>query len=87
MDVLRIRIPVPIIGTNEVRDIVRIVCELHTLDALRRKIKWHDHLQWDSMDKTPTWYNNSWEAREEYYEAGAIYSSNENKVYAYTSPT
>ena len=39
------------------------------------------------MRRTTIWYNNVWEAGEEYYEAGAIYSSNENKVYVSTAPT
>ena len=39
MDVLRTRIPVTIIVTNEVRDLFGIVCALQTLDALRRKLK------------------------------------------------
>ena len=42
MNLLSIRRLVPIIGTNEVRDIVGMVCALHTLDASRRKVKWQD---------------------------------------------
>ena len=59
MDVLIIRRPVPIIGTNEVRDQVGMVCVLQTLDALRRKVKFQDQLQWESMNRTSTWYNNA----------------------------
>ena len=33
VEVLRIRRPVPIIGTNEVRDIVGMGCALHTLEG------------------------------------------------------
>ena len=39
MDVLSIRRPVPIIGTNEVRDLFGMVCALQTLDGLREKVK------------------------------------------------
>ena len=48
---------------------------------LRKKRKFHDQLQWDSIHRTPTWYNNTWEAGVGFYEAGAIYLSNDNKVY------
>ena len=59
LDALSIRIPVPIIGTDKVRDKVGMGCAIHTLDVSRRKGKWKDHLQWDLMRQTPTWYNNS----------------------------
>ena len=32
------------------------VCVLQNLYALRRKVKWQDQLQWDSMRSTATWY-------------------------------
>ena len=44
---ISIRIPVPIIGTDEFRDIVGMGCALQNMDALRRKGKWQDQLQWD----------------------------------------
>ena len=37
VEALIIRIPVPIIGTNKVRDRVGMGCTIQTLDALRRK--------------------------------------------------
>ena len=43
-------------------------------------------IQWDTMQKTPTWWTNVFESGEEYGE-GAIYSSNDKKVYELTAPT
>ena len=79
--VLSIRIPVATIFTSEVRHRVIMVCEIQTLDDLKRRVKRQDQLQWDSMRMTPTWYNNSWEAGVVSSEAGDIYSSNDKKVY------
>ena len=81
VDVLSIIIPVPIIGTNKVRDRVVVGCVIQNLKDLRRKGKWKDQLQWDSMQRTPTWYNNSWKAGAVSLEAGAIYLENVKKVY------
>ena len=75
----------PIIGTDEVRDIVGMGCALQILDALRRKGKWQCQLQWDSMCRTHTWYNNAWEAGSDSSEAGAIYSENVKNVYESTT--
>ena len=60
--VLSIKIPVPNIGANNVMYIIGMGCAIQTLDASRRKGKCQDYLQWDSMRRTPTWYNNAWEA-------------------------
>ena len=57
-EALIIKRAVTIIGTNKVRDRVGMVCEIQNLDASRIKGKWQDQLQWDSMRRTPTWYNN-----------------------------
>ena len=84
---LSTRIPVPIIGTNKVRYRVGMGCTIQTLDALRRKGKCQDQLQWDSMRRTPTWYNNAWEAAAGSLEAGAIYSENGKNVYESNYPT
>ena len=43
--VLMIRVPMPIIGKNEVRDRVGMVCAIQALDAPRRKVKRQDKLQ------------------------------------------
>ena len=67
-----IRRPVPIIVTNEFRDIVGMGCALQTLDTLRRKGMWQDQLQCYSMRWTPTWYTNSWGAGAGSSEVGAI---------------
>ena len=54
LDALSIRIPVPIIGTDKVRDRVGMGCAIQTLDASRRKGEWKDQLLWDSMRRTPS---------------------------------
>ena len=41
---LSIRRPVPIIGTNKVRDIVGMGCAIKNMDALRRKEKRQDQI-------------------------------------------
>ena len=76
-EALSIRRPVPIIGTNKVRDIFGMGCAIQNLDASRRKGKWQDQLQWYLVRQTPTWYKNAWEAGAGYLEAGAIYLENE----------
>ena len=74
----------PIIGTNKVRDIVDTGYELQTLDASRRKGKLKNQIQQESMRRTPTWYKNAWAVEVGSSKAGAIYSSNDKKVYEYT---
>ena len=66
-EALRIRRPVFIIGTDEVREIVCMGCVLQTLETFRRKGKCKDYIQWNLMRRDPTWYNNEWEA-----EAGSL---------------
>ena len=76
-----------IIVTNEVRDIIGMGCAINNPEASQRKGKWQDQLQWDLMRQTPTWHNNEWEAGTDSSDAGAIYLSNEKKVYEYPTPT
>ena len=76
----------PIIVTDKFRDRVGMGFSIHTLDTSRRKGKWRDQLQWDSMRRNPTWYNNAWEAVSGYLEARAICSENDKNVYESTSP-
>ena len=77
----------PIIGTDEVRDIVCMVCALQNIDALRIKGMWKDQIQWDLLRQTSTSCNNEWEAGSGSLEAGTIHSADEKKVYDSTSPT
>ena len=88
IDALSIKNPMPIIGTDEVKDRVGMGCALMTLNASLRTGKYQDTIQWDSMRKTPTWFTNAnaYEAGEG-YGAGAIYSSNEKMVYESSAPT
>ena len=76
-----------IIGTNKVRDIVGIGCAIQNMENLRRKGKWQDQIQWYSIIRTTTWYNNAWEAGAGSLGAGAIYSANEKNVYESTDST
>ena len=39
------------------------------------------------MRRTPTWYNNAWEAGAGSLEEGAIYSANDKNVYESTATT
>ena len=73
-----IKEPMPVIGTNEVRE-VGMGITLMTPNASLRMGQYLDTIQWDTMRKTPTWCTNTFEAGEEYGE-GAIYSNNDKKV-------
>ena len=86
MEVFSIKKPMPVIGTNEVKDRVGMRITLMTLNSSLRIGRYLDTIQWDTMRKTPTWWTNAFEAGEEYGE-GAIYSSNDKKVYESTAPT
>ena len=48
---------------------------------------WKETRNRDSMRRTPTWYNNAWEAAAGSLEAGAIYSANGKNVYESNYPT
>ena len=52
---LSIRIIVPVIGINKVKDRVGMGCVIQNMDDLHMKGKWQDQLQWDSMWQNPTW--------------------------------
>ena len=56
------------------------------MDYSRINGTWEYMLQWDSMCRTPTWYNNKWEAGEGSYEVGDIQLSNKKKVHESTAP-
>ena len=86
-EVLSIIITVPIIGTNKVRDRVRMGCAIQNMDASCRKGKWQDQLQWYLMQQTLTWFNNAWEVGAGSSEAGDIYSENDKNLYESTAPT
>ena len=73
-EALSIRITVPIIGTDKLRDRVGMGCAIQTMDALQINWKWQNQLQWYLMRRTPTWYNNAWEEGSGSLESGAVYS-------------
>ena len=54
MEVLSIKNPMPVIGTNDVRDRVGMKITLMTLNASLQTGKYLDMIQWDTMRKTPT---------------------------------
>ena len=85
MEVFSIKKPMPVIGTDDVKDRVGMGITLMTLNSSLRMGRYLDTIQWDTMRKTPTWWTNAFEAGEEYGE-GAIYSSNDKKVYESTAP-
>ena len=45
-EALSIRRPLPIVGTNKVRDRVGMGCAIQTLISLQRKSKWQYWIQW-----------------------------------------
>ncbi len=83
---LSIKEPMPVLGTDKMKDRVGMGVAIMTLNASLRKGKYADHLQWDSMRRTPTWYNNVFEAGEMYGE-GTIYSSQDKRVHGSEAST
>ena len=77
---------IPSQGTHKVEDRVGMGIAVASLNASLRKGKYTDHLQWDSMRKTPTWYTNLWEAGSN-YQGSAIFSNQDKKVYESNCPT
>ena len=76
----------PVTGSNDVKDRVGIGITLMTLNSSPRIGRYLDTIQWETMRKTPTRWTNAFEKGKK-YRAGAIYSSNEKKVYELTAPT
>ena len=83
---LSIAQPVPVIGTNKVKDRVGMSCALHTMMAMLQKGNYQETAQWDTARKTPTWFTNAYESGENFGEE-AIYSTHDTKVYSTSSPT
>ena len=83
---LSIAHPLPQLGNDTVEDRVGMTCALITLNASMRTGTYTKHLQWDTMRRTPTWYNNSFAASEG-TTAGSIWSGDERKLYGTSAPT
>ena len=86
MNVLSIANPLPALGHNTVKDRVGMKCALFTLNVSLCTGRYADHLQWDSMRKTPTWYNNDFEAGENASES-AVFAAYNKKMYLSGAPT
>ena len=54
--------PLPVMGNERVVDQVGMKVVIMTFLALLRKGRYTQNLQWDSMQKTPTWYGNIYDA-------------------------
>ena len=86
MAVCSIDEPLPVLGNDTVKDRVGMKCAIYTLNASLRAGKYADHLQWDVMRKTVTWWNNLFEAGETSEEASA-FASHGQKSYLTDAPT
>ncbi|KAL7530331.1 hypothetical protein ACHAXR_005038 [Thalassiosira sp. AJA248-18] len=86
MHVFSMEDPLPVLGHDDVKDRAGMKCALFTLNASLRTGRYADHLQWDSMRKTPTWYNNAYEAGEEASES-AVFAAYDKKMYVSEAPT
>ena len=58
---------------------------IYTLEASLRKGRYSEHLQWDSMHKTATWYNNAYAAGIGYDNATMLAKENK-KMFVTHSP-
>lgn len=70
----------PKMGNPDMEDKVGMGIALVTLHSSLRKGKHANHLQWDSMRKTPTWANHAYEAIVG-DEGGSIFASDNRKLY------
>ena len=84
--VLSVKRLVPTLGSDELKDRVGMGVAVMTLNASLRKGRYANHLQWDSMRKTASAYNNAFEAGED-FRAGSIYASYDKKMYESQAPT
>ena len=85
-DAFSFKDPLPILGRDDFRDKAGMKCALITLHAGRCKGKYHNHLQWDSTRKTPTWWNNAYEAGEGAAKE-SVFAADEKKMYVSGAPT
>jgi hypothetical protein len=81
-----IRDLIPPHGSDKVEDRIGMGIAITTLNASLRKGRYADHLQWESMRRTPTWYGNLWEAGSN-YGGLSIFSNQDKKIYETNCPT
>eukprot|EP00956_Cyclotella_meneghiniana_P007531 scaffold10178_cov23-Cyclotella_meneghiniana.AAC.3 len=71
----------PKLGSPRVEDRVGMAVAIVTLNASLRPGKYTQHLQYDSMRNTPTWFRNAYAAGTEYM-VDTLYAQDEKKVHA-----
>jgi hypothetical protein len=77
----------PRLGWPIVEDPVGMAIALVTLNASLRPGKYHvQHLQYNSMQKTPTWYRNAYKTGAR-YTTDTLYAQDEKRVHATLCPT
>ena len=77
----------PKMGNPKMEDRIGMGIALITLRASLRKGKHANHLQWDTMRKTATWYKHAWEAITGYEEMSSIFASDNKTMHATDCPT
>ena len=75
----------PQLGWPLLEDRVGMRVAVQTLNASLRPGKYADHLQFDAMRRTPTWWHNVYSGGTE-YKRGAMFAKDERKVTVTTSP-
>lgn len=83
---LSVRYVLPRMGSDTLEDRVGMGLAVYTLQASLRVGRYTNHLQWDSMRKTPTWYSNAFEAGEGFM-GGSVYAKDEKKLYTTQCPS
>ena len=76
----------PPLGNRTIRDRVGMAVAAATLNATLRKGKYGDHLQWDTMRRTPTSLNNVYGAADD-EETDDVYAGVDKKMYSSKAPT
>eukprot|EP00956_Cyclotella_meneghiniana_P019574 scaffold33694_cov98-Cyclotella_meneghiniana.AAC.1 len=71
----------PKLGWSKLEDRVGMAIALVTLNSSLRPGKYAGHLQYGSMRKTPTWFNNVYSAGSQYM-SDTLYAQDEKKVHA-----
>ena len=83
--VLSVAQPLPRLGNPNIEDRVGLGVALYTLQTSLRQGRYANHLQWDAMRKTPTWYRSAFDAGSEYSNQ-AVFANDDKKVYLTTCP-
>lgn len=83
--VLSVDKPLPKLGNSKIEDRVGMGVALYTLQSSLRKGRYANHLQWDAMRKTPTWYRSAYDAGAG-YENQTIYASDDKKLHVTSCP-